>query len=217
MKFLLLILLLIAGTAYAGGGDDHTHAPTGVSEDAAPSTGAGFKGSTLKIVSYPGNLEVYVKYPAPHLNEPVTGRLFFAEYASNHPVDPTGIQLSFPGALGAKVTKQPVKISDGVYEFIAVFVRDTNHTALLRYIYGDQEQLASLSPFYAGKSAERLLSAETISGVNVDDGFSFSSWMLLPILVGVILVAYLLAKRKSAKSTVTSSPIVTTIEKHTEI
>lgn len=217
MKALIILFLsLSVAVAYAGGGDDHTHAPTEGTGANVRSTPTHATATTLTIVSYPGNLEVFVKYPPPHLDEPVIGRIFFADYASNHPVNPTGIELSFPGALGAKVVKQPTKISDGVYEFTALFVRDTNHTALLRYTTGEQEQLASLSPFYAGSSADRVLAPSSGTSVHGHEGFSFSTWMLLPLVAAAIMLAYFLAKRKYVKTTVVSTPTVTTIDKRVE-
>jgi hypothetical protein len=184
MKVIILLMLLVS-RAFAHGGEDH-----GASTTTMPVA----TGTQLKIVSYPGTLEVLVKYPAPVLNEPVTGRIFFADYASNHPLDPTSIELSFPGALGAKVTKQPTKVSDGVYAFEAVFERDTNHTALLEYSYADAEQLASLSPFYAGTSATRQLSAT--KATTSHDSNSFPTWTLLPIALGLAVLGYVLFRRR---------------------
>lgn len=202
--FLLLMLLLVAANAYAHGGEDHS----------APSASVGpvsAGGSQLRLVSYPGSLEVFLKYPPPVLNEPIVGRLFFAEYASNHPVDPSAIELSFPGALGAKVTKQPAKISDGVYEFTAVFVRDTGHTALLKYNYEGADQLATLSPFYAGTSAERQLMAAS-DATDTTDSDGFPQWILLPIAAGLAVLGFVLFRRRRKRlALITSKPGATTI------
>ena len=97
MKILILLILIVAGTAHAHGGEDH-------SAPAASQTATAASGAQLTLVSYQGALEIFVKYPAPELNEAVTGRIFFADYATNHPVNPASIVLSFPGALGAKVS-----------------------------------------------------------------------------------------------------------------
>ncbi len=212
-NILLVILLSIVGAfstnAIAGGGDDHTHGDGAVAVTASTA-----KDGQLRIVSYPGGLEVFVKYPAPKLNEPVIGRLFFADYATNHPVDPTGIELSFPGAFGAKVTKQPTKISDGVYEFVALFARDTGHTALLRYTYGAAEQLASLSPFYAGASATRAMSATGGNSLAQDEDGIFPTWILIPIAIGLALLFYVLfTRRRKRLQFVKSQSSASTISK----
>lgn len=194
MKVLIVILLLISSKAFAHGDEDH-------SATTAPATtpsggGAGLAmGSQLKVISYPGNLEVLAKYPVPALDQPITGRIFFAEYASNHPVNPTVINLSFPGALGAKVTRQPTRISDGVYEFTAVFVSDTSHTALLRYTYGDAEQLATLAPFYAGASAQRQL-ATSGTTVTASDEDTSPRWLFIPLAIGLLVLGYVLFRRR---------------------
>jgi hypothetical protein len=203
MKITIVLLLLLASRAFAHGGEDHGAAASHVATPVA-------SGSQLKLVSYPGTLEVLVKYPAPVLDKPVVGRLFFADYASNHPVDPTGIELSFPGALAAKVTKQPTKVSDGVYAFEAVFVRDTNHTALLKYTYADAEQLASLSPFFAGTSATRQLTAAHTTAVK-DEGYSFPGWLLIPIALGLGVLAYVLFRRRRKVLLVAKSQGTTTV------
>ena len=171
----------------AHGGEDHGTATTST---AAPI----LSGSQLKVVSYPGTLEILVKYAPPELDERVQGRIYFADYASNHPVDPTGIELSFPGNLGAKVTKQPTKVSDGVYAFEAIFVRDTNHTALLKYTYAEAEQLASLSPFYAGTSATMHLTSASTD--KTDEKQGFPTWILIPIAVGLAVLGYVLFRRR---------------------
>lgn len=185
---LILAVSLLTHPAYSHGDEDHSAGSTTTSATAV-------SGNQLRIISYPGSLEIFVKYPAPKLEEPVTGRLYFAQYATNHPVNPTGIELSFPGALGAKVTKQPTKVSDGVYEFIAVFTRDTGHTGLLKYTYGDAEQLATLSPFYAGTSATRVIAASG-STVAEDEGFVFATWLLIPIVIALTILAYVLFRRR---------------------
>lgn len=188
MKAILITLLFLVSNAFAHGDEDHG-ATTG--DPAIPTA----TGSQLKVVSYPGSLEVLVKYPAPTLHEPVTGRIYFADYATNHPVNPPGIELSFPGNFGTKVTKQPSKVSDGVYSFEAVFTRDTNHTALLKYSYGDAEQLASLSPFYAGTSASRqLIGSGAVA--STDSGDHFPSWVLIPISLGLAVLGYVFLKRR---------------------
>jgi hypothetical protein len=187
MKIFLILLLLLTSDALGHEGEDHGTAST--------STTPAATGSQLKLVSYQGSLEVFVKYPAPILNEPVSGRLFFADYASNRPVNPAGLELSFPGALGAKITKQPTKISDGVFEFTAIFVRDTGHTALLRYTYGNTEQLASLSPFYAGTSAERQMMAVNAASSREEEN-TFPTWTLIPIALGLLTLAYVLFRRR---------------------
>ena len=188
MKIFLILLLLLSSDALGHEGEDHgTPATTHL---AAPGAGA-----QLRLVSYQGALEVFVKYPVPELDKPVVGRLFFADYASNHPVNPTAIDLSFPGAFGAKVTKQPVKISDGVFEFTAVFIRDTGHTALLRYTFGDAEQLTSLSPFYAGTSAQRQ-SASIHRNTSIEDESVFPTWTLIPIAIGLGVLGYVLFRRR---------------------
>lgn len=197
MKILVLIILLLSSSnTLAHGGEDHGATTTAASPAVA--------GSQLKVVTYPSGLEVLVKYPAPKLDEPVTARLYFADYATNHPVNPTEIDLSFPGTFGAKVIKQPIKISDGIYEFAAVFVRDTNHTALLRFTHNESEQLASLSPFYAGTSAQKQL---LVSGsvTTAEDGSSFPKWLLLPILIAVCVLTYVIVRRRKQVSTITSS------------
>ncbi|HET6511651.1 MAG TPA: hypothetical protein VFH43_05630 [Candidatus Kapabacteria bacterium] len=193
-RLILFFTLILAQSAwphivFAHEGEDH--GATATTQTSMVAQGD----NVLRVVSYPGTLEVFVKYPPPHLNEPVTARLFFADYATNHPVDPTAIDLSFPGTLGAKVTKQTKKISDGVYEFEAIFVRDTAHTALLRYTFGDAEQLTSLSPFYAGTSAERLLTANAGSTPKDDDSV-FPTWILIPIGIGLGVLAFALFRRR---------------------
>lgn len=182
------ISLMMGANALAHGGEDHS-APASV-----PSTA--IAGSLLKLVSYPGSLEVFVKYPAPHLNEPVTARIYFADYASNHPVNPTVIELSFPSSLGARVTKQPVKLSDGVYEFVAVFSRDTSHTALLKVTVDSIEQLTTLSPFYAGVSAERQLMGTTTTTEKSGDSLSLTTWLLLALLACFALAAFWLIRKR---------------------
>ncbi len=173
--------------AFAHGGEDHS-APA-----SAPSIAVG--GSLLKLVSYPGNLEVFVKYPAPKLNEQVTGRIFFADYATNHPVNPAVIEISFPESAWASVTKQPVKLSDGVYEFTAVFKRDTSHTALLKVTVDSIEYLTTLSPFYAGASAEEQLHPQHAVEV-LSKGFSIPTWTIIVALVGVALLVFWLLRRR---------------------
>lgn len=172
---------------FAHGGEDHS-APA-----SAPSIAVG--GSMLKLVSYPGNLEVFVKYPAPKLNEPVSGRIFFADYATNHPVNPTVIELSFPESALASVTKQPVKLSDGVYEFIAVFKRDTSHTALLKVNVDGIEYLTTLSPFFAGESAEQQLHNHAVIEEKTT-GFSIPPWLIVVGLVAVVLLVLWLLRRR---------------------
>jgi hypothetical protein len=195
MRIFLIILLLLSSDAFGHGGEDH--GPAATAQTAFPG-----RGSQLTLVSYQGALEIFVKYPVPELDKPVVGRLFFADYASNHPVSPTAIELSFPGALGAKVTKQPAMISDGVFEFTAVFVRDTGHTALLRYTYGDAEQLASLSPFYAGASAQRQ--AEASHGKVEIEQDEFPTWTLIPIAIGLGVLGYVLFRRRRKRLLVSS-------------
>lgn len=188
MIIFLILLLLLSSDALGHDGEDHGTPAT--TQSAAPGAG-----NQLRLVSYQGALEIFVKYPVPELNKPVVGRLFFADYASNHPVNPTAIDISFPGALGAKVTKQPVKISDGVFEFAAVFVRDTGHTGLLRYTFGDAEQLTSLSPFYAGTSAQRQ-SASIHGNTSIEDESVFPTWTLIPIAIGLGVLGYVLFRRR---------------------
>lgn len=209
MKILLILIMLLAQSAQAHEGEDHGAAAASTQTPASSA-------SQLTLVSYNGTLEIFVKYPKPALDEPVIGRLFFADYATNHPVNPSGIELSFPGALGAKVTKQPTKISDGVFEFTAVFVRDTGHTALLRYTYGEAEQLASLSPFFAGTSAERQLVATNAAGAMKEDESVFPIWTLIPIALGLAVLGYVLFRRRRhrlliAKQTITPSTTQTSI------
>jgi hypothetical protein len=187
MRVIILILIMMVSDALAHGGEDH-------SVPAATTAAPTLSGSQLKVVSYPGSLEILVKYAPPELDKPVAGRIYFADYASNHPVDPTGIELSFPGNLGAKVTKQPTKVSDGVYAFEAIFVRDTNHTALIKYTYADAEQLASLSPFYAGASATKQLAATGAS--HEEKKQVFPTWILIPIAIGFAILGIVLFRRR---------------------
>lgn len=196
---LILAVSLLAPPAHSHGDEDHGAGNTTTSATAV-------SGNQLRIVSYPGSLEILVKYPPPNLAAPVTGRVYFADYATNHPVNPAGIELSFPGALGAKVTKQPTKVSDGVYEFVAVFVRDTSHTGLLKYTYGDAEQLATLSPFYAGASATRVIAA-TGSSVVEDEGSVFSTWLLVPVAIVLILLGYALFRRRRNRLNIVTSKL----------
>lgn len=192
MKLLLVLLSMISTEVFAHGGEDHS-APVAGGGTVSPTT----TGSMLKLVSYPGPLEVLVKYPAPELNKPVTGRIFFADQATNHPVDPAVIELTFPGALGAEITKPPKKISDGIYEFSALFIRDTGHTALLRVTTGGNEHLTTLSPFYAGTSAERALTATVATASASEKETRFSMWILLPLILLLVgLGIFLLRKRR---------------------
>ena len=209
MKILLILILLFARSAQAHEGEDHGAAAT----TQAPTS----SGAQLTLVSYQGALEVFVKYPKPELDKEVVGRLFFADYATNHPVNPTAIELSFPGALGAKVTRQPTKISDGVFEFTAIFVRDTGHTALLRYTYGDAEQLTSLSPFFAGTSAERHLAATNATAAEHEDESVFPTWTLIPIALGLAVLSYVLFRRRHARKLGISSHPITPSTTQTSI
>ena len=70
-----------------------------------------------------------------------------------------------------------------------------------------------MSPFYAGKSADRILSVSGTTTTNAEKRFRFSAWMLLPVLVVVAFIAYLLAKRRTVRTTVFSTPTATTVDK----
>lgn len=199
----ILVGVLLSINAFAHGGEDHSK------PSATPTTSIG--GAVLKVVSYPGNLEVLVKYPAPTLNEAVTARIFFADFASNHPVNPSVVELSFPESAGARITKQPVKLSDGVYEFAAVFSRDTSYTALLRLVVADTEQLATLSPFYAGPSAERQLLGTTTAPEKSNEGISMTTWLLVALFACFAVAAFWLIRKRRRHVNAAMLAVLTTM------
>ncbi|MDZ4746736.1 MAG: efflux RND transporter periplasmic adaptor subunit [bacterium] len=205
MKHITLVLagLLICVRVVAHGGEDHSK------PSATPTTSIG--GSVLKVVSYPGNLEVLVKYPAPKLNESVTARIFFADYASNHPVNPDVIELSFPELAGASIAKQPIKLSDGVYEFAVLFSRDTSYTAVLKVKVDSTELLTTLSPFYAGSSADRQLLGTSTETVKSAESISLTTWLLVALFVSLALVAFWLIRKRKRHVNVAMLAVVTTI------
>lgn len=212
MKLLLLLILLSSVPAIAHEGEDH---------GASAQTAAPTAGEFLTLAVYPGALEVFLKYPVPHVGEVTTARLYFSDYATNHPVNPISVRVSVLANSRLVVTSQPKKLSDGVYEFGLRFPADTTYAAFAEIAVGSNRLTATLSPLYAGRAAERHLAAlrsGTAPDHADDDDFYFPSWLLIPIGLGLaVLLAVLIRRRRSRvrRTPVTTESTVTTINQNT--
>jgi len=203
ITYLILLLCFSASLAEAHGGEDHGG---GIPTQAV-------SGDVLTVTSYPGRYEVFVKYSVPEIGKPVLTKLFFADFATNHPLNPEVVSLSFPGASGAKVVTEAQKVSDGTYTLTLQFDKDTNYTGLLKFIHNGEEQITALSPFYAGTAAKKVIASTSITQVTTHSSNSiFSFWLLIPLILIITVIAYWLLRRSKRRSIHT-----TTIYKETAV
>lgn len=200
MKHVLILLLslLLAGSAHAHGGEDH-----GAEAKAPTAAGA----TSFSVAALSEQFEVLLRYEPLTGGEPADLRLFLSDYATNAPIRGAKITLTNPEAeqLQWTVTEQ----EPGVYMVEGEFPANKTYSFTANIVAGDKADLLLLEGINVG---EKLPAAEAPVAAAPS---VFSSWKTVLALLGAFalgigLTALLLRRRRSAPPVAvsTSTPVV---------
>lgn len=187
MKHLLIVLLslLLAGTAHAHGGEDH-----GEGGAAAAPAGA----TSFSVAALSEQFEVLLRYEPLTGGEPADLRLFLSDYATNAPIRGAKITLTNPEDAQLKwaVTEQ----EPGVYLVEGEFPANKPYSFTANIVAGEKADLLLLDGINVG---EKLPVADTPAAAAPS---VFSSWKNVLLLLGAFalgigLTALLLRRRRA--------------------
>ncbi|RSK37202.1 hypothetical protein [Hymenobacter metallilatus] len=194
MKQLLFLLLslLLTGTAYAHGGEDHGDA-------AKAPTAAG--ATSFSVAALSEQFEVLLRYEPLEGGQPADLRLFLSDYATNAPIRGAKLTLTNPedAALKWAVTEQ----EPGIYLVEGEFPADKAYSFAANIVAGERADLVLLEGIKVG---EKLPVVE--APVAATAGL-FSSWKTIAALLGAfglgIGLTALLMRRRAVASVSTST------------
>lgn len=196
---MLVLSLLLAGTAHAHGGEDH-----GEGGAAAAPAGA----TSFSVAALSEQFEVLLRYEPLEGGQPADLRLFLSDYATNAPIRGAKITLTNPEDAQLKwaVTEQ----EPGTYLVEGQFPANKAYSFTANIVAGDRADLLLLEGIKVG---EKLPVAD---GPAVTAPSIFSSWKTILLLVGAFLLGIgltvLLLRRRAvppvAAPVSTSTPVV---------
>ncbi|WP_035567979.1 hypothetical protein [Hymenobacter sp. IS2118] len=198
MKQLLILLLglLLSGTAYAHGGEDHGDGPK-----AGTPAGA----TSFSVAALSEQFEVLLRYEPLEGGQPADLRLFLSDYATNAPIKGAKLTLTNPedAALKWAVTEQ----EPGIYLVEGQFPANKTYSFTVNIVAGEQADLMLLEGINVG---EKLPVAAAPPAVATS---LFSSWKTILALVGAFvlgigLTVLLMRRRRTAAPVSTSSSAV---------
>ena len=198
MKQLLFLLLglLLAGAAYAHGGEDHG--------DTAKA-GAGAGATSFSVAALSEQFEVLLRYEPLSGGEPADLRLFLSDYATNAPIKGAKLTLTNPEDARLKwvVTEQ----EPGVYLVEGEFPANKPYSFAINIVAGERADLLLLEGIDVGKKLP--VTAAPVAAVPS----LFSSWRNVLALagafvLGVGLTALLLRRRRTNPSVPVSNSVV---------
>lgn len=186
MKKLLILLLglLLTGTARAHGGEDHGDGPK-------PGTAAG--ATSFSVAALSEQFEVLLRYEPLEKGQPADLRLFLSDYATNAPIKGARLTLTNPedAALKWAVTEQ----EPGVYLVEGQFPANKRYSFAANVVAGEQADLLLLEGIEVGKKLP-VAAGPTAAAPSL-----FGSWKTILVLVGafalgIILTVLLLRRRR---------------------
>ncbi|GAB3309382.1 hypothetical protein [Hymenobacter tenuis] len=186
MKQLLILLLglLLGGTAYAHGGEDHGDGPK-----AGTAAGA----TSFSVAALSEQFEALLRYEPLEGGQPADLRLFLSDYATNAPIKGAKLTLTTPEDANLKwaVTEQ----EPGVYLVEGQFPANKAYSFALNVVAGETADLLLLEGIKVG---EKLPVAATAPAAATS---LFSSWKTILALVGAFvlgigLTALLMRRRR---------------------
>ncbi|WP_426492498.1 hypothetical protein [Hymenobacter sp. 102] len=202
MKQLLILLLslLLAGAAYAHGGEDH-------SDGAKASTPAG--ATSFSVAALSEQFEVLLRYEPLEGGKPADLRLFLSDYATNAPVKGAKLTLTNPedATLKWAVTEQ----EPGMYLVEGEFPANKAYSFALNIVAGQQADLLLLEGIKVGEKLPAAVAAPTTAPS------LFSSWKTILALIGafvlgIALTIFLMRRRRSLAPV--STPPAAVYENH---
>lgn len=186
----VLILLLLTLPVRAHNGDDHGNAPV--------VSAAGPRYFTTAAVS--DNFELVLRYEPLRAGEPATLRLFVADFATNVPIHGAKLTLTTTDAPTVRLTA--TETAPGDYRLTGTFPANRSTSLAAQVVAPDgRVDLLLLRPVEVGK---------TLPGaVDTHDDHAAGPWLkwrtagvaLGGVLVGVLLTALLLRRRRRAAGT----------------
>ncbi|GAA4388665.1 hypothetical protein [Hymenobacter koreensis] len=186
MKQLLILLLglLLCGTAYAHGGEDHGDGPK-----AGTAAGA----TSFSVAALSEQFEALLRYEPLEGGKPADLRLFLSDYATNAPIKGAKLTLTNPEDANLKwaVTEQ----EPGVYLVEGQFPANKAYSFALNVVAGETADLLLLDGIKVGEKLP-VAAAAPAAATSL-----FSSWKTILALVGAFvlgigLTALLLRRRR---------------------
>ncbi|MEO8872455.1 MAG: hypothetical protein ABI444_07240 [Candidatus Kapaibacterium sp.] len=175
------VLILISIFAISVLGIASALAHGGVDDEPAP-VAASAIADQLSIASYPGSYEIFVRYAVPVLQHPAIFKVFISQWSSNVPVNAMSPIIEFPNNSNVRVSSPLTRIADGSYQCQLTFTKDDSYSALLKFTVNGEEQIAAITPIYAGTVARQHLG----SGAPAPIATSGISWWV--ILIGAVVL-----------------------------
>ncbi len=197
MKQLLILLLglLLCGTAYAHGGEDHGDGPM-----AGTAAGA----TSFSVAALSEQFEALLRYEPLKGGKPADLRLLLSDYATNAPIKGAKLTLTTPEDANLKwaVTEQ----EPGVYLVEGQFPANKAYSFALNIVAGETADLLLLEGIKVGEKLP-VAAAAPAAATSL-----FSSWKTILALVGAFvlgigLTALLLRRRRQP-----SEPVLQTSE-----
>ncbi|MDU0372251.1 hypothetical protein ACFPAF_17750 [Hymenobacter endophyticus] len=186
MKQLLIMLLglLLCGTAYAHGGEDHGDGPK-----AGTAAGA----TSFSVVALSEQFEALLRYEPLEGGKPADLRLFLSDYATNTPIKGAKLTLTTPEDANLKwaVTEQ----EPGIYLVEGQFPANKAYSFALNIVAGETADLLLLEGIKVGEKLP-VAAAAPAAATSL-----FSSWKTILALVGAFvlgigLTALLMRRRR---------------------
>ncbi|NVO31841.1 hypothetical protein [Hymenobacter lapidiphilus] len=198
MKQLLILLLglLLSGTARAHGGEDHGDGPK-----AGTPAGA----TSFSVAALSEQFEVLLRYEPLEGGQPADLRLFLSDYATNVPIKGAKLTLTTPEDASLKwaVTEQ----EPGIYLVEGQFPANKAYSLTVNIVAGDKADLLLLEGIKVGEKLPVTASAPEAAAS------LFSSWKTVLALIGAFvlgigLTVLLLRRRRPTAPVSTSNPAV---------
>ncbi|OGX86440.1 hypothetical protein BEN47_13125 [Hymenobacter lapidarius] len=199
MKQLLILLLglLLSGSAYAHGGEDH-------GDGAKAGTPAG--ATSFSVAALSEQFEVLLRYEPLEGGKPADLRLFLSDYATNAPIK--GAKLTLTNPEDAKLKWAVTEKEPGIYLVEGQFPANKAYSFTVNIVAGDTADLLLLEGIRVG---EKLPVAATAPAVSTS---FFSSWKTILALAGAFvlgigLTALLMRRRRLEPGLQTSEQALT--------
>lgn len=186
MKQLLILLLglLLGGTAYAHGGEDHGDGPK-----AGTAAGA----TSFSVAALSEQFEALLRYEPLEGGKPADLRLFLSDYATNAPIKGAKLTLTTPEDANLKWAVKEQE--PGVYLVEGQFPANKAYSFALNIVAGETADLLLLEGIKVGEKLP-VAAAAPAAATSL-----FSSWKTILALVGAFvlgigLTALLMRRRR---------------------
>ncbi|MBD2717230.1 hypothetical protein KBK19_19475 [Microvirga sp. STR05] len=197
LLILLLGLLVLSGTAYAHGGEDHGDGPK-----AGTAAGA----TSFSVAALSEQFEALLRYEPLEGGKPADLRLFLSDYATNAPIK--GAKLTLTNPEDATLKWAVKEQEPGVYLVEGQFPANKAYSFALNIVAGEKADLLLLEGIKVG---EKLPVA---AAPHAEATGLFSSWKTILALagafvLGIVLTALLMRRRRPEPVPQTSEQALT--------